>query len=182
MNTLNPDQRDYVHRQLDDSEPSTASPDTGKMLASTNASNEAFAEHLLALLATVLSPEDLSDQLHSRNPAQSQVDDLLSQHHSRSAAELQVKKAVLDLGTRLRRAEYQLQVQGNRRLVEVDGGHLEAGKFSLPEPLLYRIPCLDSPGSWLVSPQLHLSAVPSQMLAIQRAAGTIATFGGYIST
>lgn len=64
----------------------------------TTSSNEAFAEHLLALIGVVVPP-------NATPINEAEIDDLLSRHHSRSNAELQVEKAVLEMGKRLRDAE-----------------------------------------------------------------------------
>lgn len=79
-------------------------PLTDTMISPT--SNEAFAEHLLSLLALVV-PSPGTTPHPAQYPDESRVDELLSQHHSKSQAELQVEKAVLELGTRLRDAEWQ---------------------------------------------------------------------------
>jgi hypothetical protein len=85
-------------------------------------SNEAFAEHLLSLLALVVPPHGTTPH-PAQYPDEPKVDELLSRHHSKSQAELQVEKAVLELGTRLRDAEWQLAMSGQ--------GHSAAGRFSL---------------------------------------------------
>ncbi|GHJ85902.1 hypothetical protein NliqN6_2304 [Naganishia liquefaciens] len=86
-------------------------PSEGHTMLASTASNEAFAEHLLALMGVAVpsttTPID-----------ESQVADLLSRHHSRSNAELQVEKAVLEMGKRLRDAEEEVRLlKRNERTV-----------------------------------------------------------------
>lgn len=73
------------------------------MIGST--SNEAFAEHLLALMGSVLPSSNRGTMIDEE-----QVDELMRNHHSRSHAELQVEKAVLEMGKRLRDAEEEVRV------------------------------------------------------------------------
>lgn len=75
-------------------------------------SNEAFAEHLLSLFSLVV-PAPGTTQHPAQYPS-TEVDELLSRHHSRSQAELQVEKAVLEMGMRLRDAEWQLAMSGTQ--------------------------------------------------------------------
>jgi hypothetical protein len=77
------------------------------MIASTSATNEAFAEHLLALMGSVLPSLDSGT---TTTVDEGQVDELMRRHHSRSNAELQVEKAVLEMGKRLRDAEEEVRV------------------------------------------------------------------------
>ncbi|KAJ9124794.1 hypothetical protein QFC24_003163 [Naganishia onofrii] len=86
------------------------------MLASTTASNEAFAEHLLSLLALVVpAPQPIHQDQDQQSPDPSTVEELLSHHLSRSNAELKVEKALLELGQRLRNAELQLQMNEQKK-------------------------------------------------------------------
>lgn len=102
------------------------------MLASTTASNEAFAEHLLSLLALVLPPtvQPVYQNQDEQSPDSSKVDELLSHHLSRSNAELKVEKALLELGARLRNAESRLQVEDQRKngMQCADGDRYMMGK------------------------------------------------------
>jgi hypothetical protein len=77
------------------------------MIASTSATNEAFAEHLLALMGSVLPSLDSGT---TTTVDEGQVDELMRRHHSRSNAELQVEKAVLEMGKRLRDAEEEVRM------------------------------------------------------------------------
>lgn len=103
----------------------TTSPDTHTMLASTTtSSNEAFAEHLLALMGVAVPS-------NATPINESEIDELLSRHHSRSNAELQVEKAVLEMGKRLRDAEEAVrQLQRNDR--SVNGRREENGGGACP--------------------------------------------------
>ncbi|KAJ9104139.1 hypothetical protein QFC19_004123 [Naganishia cerealis] len=110
MVTVDVDQTSPVHKQGDTTVPPSSIANHDIMFASTTSSNEAFAEHLLSLIALVVPPQS-THQNQQQYADSSQVDELLSQHLSRSNAELKVEKALLELGARLRNAESQLQME-----------------------------------------------------------------------
>jgi hypothetical protein len=117
MNPVDLDQTSSAPKKQDRSNPSSSIPDQESiMLASTTASNEAFAEHLLSLLALVVpAPQPIHQDQDQQSPDPSTVEELLSHHLSRSNAELKVEKALLELGERLRNAELQLQMNGQKK-------------------------------------------------------------------
>lgn len=107
--------------------PNDVSGNNHAMLASTTASNEAFAEHLLARMGFVL-PASLDSGVVNEG----QVDELMRNHHSRSNAELQVEKAVLEMGKRLRDAEDELRTLKTDGIAQ--GDHMEERDSGTPVP------------------------------------------------